>query len=75
MKKIIVYLITLYQYFISPLLKATFGGGCRFYPTCSVFTKEALIKFGIVKGTYLSLRRFLRCHPGSKISFEPLSNK
>ncbi|NQZ32813.1 MAG: membrane protein insertion efficiency factor YidD [Oceanospirillaceae bacterium] len=52
-------LIKIYQYGISPLL----GSNCRFYPTCSSYSKEAIEKHGAAKGLYLGLRRILKCHP------------
>ena len=62
---IIVNLITLYQRTLSPdhgPLRV-FGGVCRFAPTCSEYTKEAVQKFGVVKGLALGLKRVSRCHP------------
>jgi putative membrane protein insertion efficiency factor len=52
-------LIRLYQITLSPLL----GNRCRFYPTCSAYTYEAIAKHGLLRGTYLGARRLLRCHP------------
>jgi len=52
-------LIKVYQYTISPLL----GSNCRFYPTCSSYTKEAVELHGGLKGGWLGLRRILKCHP------------
>jgi len=52
-------LIKIYQYAISPLL----GSNCRFYPTCSSYTKEAVELHGGLKGGWLGLRRILKCHP------------
>lgn len=52
-------LIRFYQYAISPLLP----NACRFTPTCSQYGVEALTKYGVFKGTYLTVRRFLRCNP------------
>ncbi len=52
-------LIFLYQNCISPLL----GPRCRFLPTCSEYTKEAIIKYGVIKGVFLGFKRILRCHP------------
>ena len=49
----------MYRYFISPLL----GNCCRFYPSCSQYTTEAIQSHGILHGNYLALRRILRCHP------------
>lgn len=55
----VILLIRGYQYFISPLL----GSRCRFYPSCSSYAIEALEVYGVLKGSYLSLRRLLKCHP------------
>ena len=56
---LIVSLIKVYNYFISPIL----GIKCRFLPTCSEYCSESLIKHGIIKGGFYSLRRISRCHP------------
>ena len=48
-----------YRRFVSPLL----GSNCRFYPTCSAYAIEALEKHGVLKGGYLTARRFIKCHP------------
>ncbi|HNH81622.1 MAG TPA: membrane protein insertion efficiency factor YidD, partial [Acidobacteriota bacterium] len=52
-------LIRAYQRYISPALPPA----CRFYPTCSQYTAEAIERYGIWRGGYLGLRRLLRCHP------------
>ncbi len=52
-------LVRIYQLVISPL----FAGSCRFYPSCSAYGLEALRVHGAVKGTWLTVRRLLRCHP------------
>ena len=52
-------LIKLYRYSISPLL----GPRCRFYPSCSEYAAEAITEHGFFVGTYLGLKRLLRCHP------------
>ena len=59
MKTLLLTLIRFYQRYISPGLPAR----CRFRPTCSAYAFEAVSKYGAVKGSYLALRRFLRCHP------------
>lgn len=56
---ILIALIKGYQSIISPFL----GPHCRFYPTCSNYAMESLIKFGIFKGSKLTLKRVLKCHP------------
>jgi len=59
MKKIALALINIYKRFISPLL----GNHCRFYPSCSSYTYEAIKKYGLFKGAFLGSKRILRCHP------------
>jgi putative membrane protein insertion efficiency factor len=54
-------LIRFYQWFISPLL----GPRCRFYPSCSHYTLEALKTHGIIYGSWLAIRRISRCHPAN----------
>ena len=61
-------LIRFYQFFISPIL----GGNCRFYPTCSSYSIEALNKYGFFKGFVLSSKRILSCHPLGPHGFRPL---
>jgi putative membrane protein insertion efficiency factor len=63
MKFVLIYLIRFYQRYISPL-KGT--PSCRFLPTCSCYAVEALTKYGAIKGSYLSIRRLLKCHPFHK---------
>jgi uncharacterized protein len=46
---------------------------CRFYPTCSVYTSQAVQKHGIVKGVALSLRRLSRCHPWNAGGYDPVN--
>ena len=60
-------LIRFYQKCISPLL----GSNCRYYPTCSAYTMEAVRRFGAVKGCLLGARRILRCNSFSKGGFDP----
>lgn len=59
MKTILLALIRFYQRAISPLSPPR----CRFMPTCSQYAYEAITKYGAIKGGWLALRRFLRCHP------------
>ena len=65
MKKIFLSLIRFYQKHISP----AFPARCRYYPTCSRYAYEAITKYGAVKGGWLALKRFLRCHPFHKGGF------
>ena len=64
----VISLINLYKYLISPLL----GNNCRFLPTCSEYTKEAIIKFGFIKGTSLGFKRIIKCHPWGKSGHDPI---
>ena len=61
-KKILIFLIKLYQKYISPLL----GSNCRYHPTCSEYTKQAVDKYGIIKGSILGIIRIIKCNPFSK---------
>ncbi len=67
-KKLMICAIRGYQLFISPVLPKT----CRFYPTCSAYFIEALEKHGVFKGTYLGIRRILRCHPWNPGGYDPV---
>jgi len=66
-KKIILFLITIYQK-ISSLTPPV----CRFYPTCSQYAKEAIMKYGIFKGGWLALKRISRCHPLNEGGYDPV---
>ena len=68
MKAILIGIVRVYQKYISPLK----GRTCRFYPTCSDYTIQALKKYGALKGSYLSIRRILRCHPFHPGGHDPL---
>ncbi len=59
MKHIFIALIKFYRKFISPIKPPT----CRFYPTCSEYSLECYKRFGVLKGTYLTVVRILKCHP------------
>lgn len=69
MKKIFVLLVKFYQKNISGLKSAP---SCRFIPTCSQYAVEAIEKYGAVKGSWLALRRILRCHPFCKGGYDPV---
>lgn len=71
MKKILILLIRFYQKFISPMFPAK----CRFYPTCSQYTLEAIKEHGAIKGTYLGIRRILKCHPFHEGGYDPVPKK
>jgi len=65
--KIIVMVIRFYQ-----KISFLFPRVCRFYPTCSEYTVQALEKYGIVRGTFLGMKRLLKCHPFHPGGYDPV---
>ncbi|MEJ7736239.1 MAG: membrane protein insertion efficiency factor YidD [Chitinophagaceae bacterium] len=61
-------LIRVYQYIISPWL----GPKCRYTPTCSHYSIEALKKYGLIKGSWLTVKRIARCHPWGGHGYDPV---
>lgn len=68
MRRLIAGAIRAYQYVLSPLL----GARCRFYPSCSQYTLEAVMRFGVLQGGWLGARRLARCHPWHEGGFDPV---
>ena len=68
MSRLFVWFILAYQKIISPLM----GPSCRFHPTCSDYAKEAIEEYGILRGTWLALRRISKCHPLGDSGFDPV---
>ncbi|MFV0505023.1 MAG: membrane protein insertion efficiency factor YidD [Lachnospirales bacterium] len=68
LKKIFTLFIRGYQKFISPW----FPKNCRFYPTCSTYFIQAIEKYGVIKGSFLGIKRLLRCHPFNPGGYDPL---
>ena len=71
MRRLILGLIRIYQLTLSPLL----GSNCRFQPTCSAYATEAIKKFGVLKGGYLSFRRLIKCHPFHEGGYDPVPDR
>lgn len=69
MKKIMMFLINLYRKYVSPLKRRP---TCIYTPTCSQYAIEALEKYGFLKGSFLAVRRILRCHPFAKGGYDPV---
>ncbi|GER93658.1 membrane protein insertion efficiency factor YidD [Dissulfurispira thermophila] len=68
MKTLIIALIRLYRYMISPLLP----NSCRFTPSCSEYSLEALNKYGALRGSLLSFKRIMKCHPFHRGGYDPV---
>lgn len=68
MKWLLIGLVNLYRWFISPLL----GPRCRFYPTCSEYALIALRHHGAIKGSWLALKRIGKCHPAHPGGLDPV---
>ena len=68
MKILLLSLIKFYRIFLSPLKPPT----CRFIPTCSEYAVLAIEKYGVVKGSWLAIKRILRCHPFHPGGYDPV---
>ena len=67
-RKSLILIITIYQKFFSPLL----GSNCRFHPTCSAYTMEAIERFGAYNGIILGFKRIIKCRPGGGCGIDPV---
>ena len=67
-RKLFIVPILFYQHLISPI----FPRSCRFEPTCSEYSKQAILKYGFFYGTFLGIKRILRCHPWGGSGKDPL---
>ncbi|MEO0403902.1 MAG: membrane protein insertion efficiency factor YidD [Bacteroidota bacterium] len=68
MKKVLIFPIRLYQWFISPML----GANCRHHPTCSNYAIQAIEEWGPIKGFWLGLKRIAKCHPWGTSGHDPV---
>ena len=68
LSEILIFLLKGYQSVLSPL----FPGSCRFNPTCSQYGIDAIIKYGPIKGGYLTVRRILSCYPWGRHGYDPV---
>ena len=71
MKKIIILIIKTYQITLSPLL----GSNCRFHPTCSEYTIQAVNEHGVYRGLILGIKRISKCHPLGPKGYDPVPDK
>ncbi|HYX74050.1 MAG TPA: membrane protein insertion efficiency factor YidD [Steroidobacteraceae bacterium] len=67
MRRLLAFLIRLYQWTVSPFL----GPTCRFYPSCSQYALEVVLRFGVLRGSAFALARLGRCHPWHPGGFDP----
>lgn len=70
-RRFVLALIRAYQILLSPML----FGSCRYVPSCSHYAAEAVERFGAARGTWLALRRLMRCHPLGGHGFDPVPHK
>jgi putative membrane protein insertion efficiency factor len=68
MTQVLLKLIRLYQLLLSPL----FAGSCRYYPSCSQYTYEAVTRYGWFRGSWMGMKRIGRCHPFAKGGYDPV---
>jgi len=72
MNKITIFILSFYKKYISPIMTKSFGNACRFTPTCSEYTIEALEKYGFSKGILMGIKRIAKCHPLGGYGFDPV---
>ncbi len=63
LKTLVLQILLIYQKFFSPFFTVYLGINCRYYPSCSEYAKEVISEWGVIKGGYLTLKRFLKCNP------------
>ncbi|WP_175550921.1 MULTISPECIES: membrane protein insertion efficiency factor YidD [Clostridium] len=68
MKRILIILIKFYKRFISPMMRSN----CIYIPTCSQYAIDAIEKYGAIKGSFMAIKRILRCHPFHKGGYDPV---
>ena len=68
MRRFFICLITCYKVLLSPFL----GNNCRFYPSCSSYAQQAIAEHGVLKGSWLAIRRLSKCHPWHEGGIDPV---
>lgn len=71
MKRLLLFVINWYQKGLFPFIRSK-ERRCKFYPRCSEYMKQAIIKYGVFKGSFLGIIRLLKCNPLSKGGYDPL---
>lgn len=67
MKNIAIFIINIYQ-----KISRFFPKNCRFYPTCSEYTKQSILKYGLLRGIFLGMKRIVKCHPFNPGGYDPV---
>ena len=67
-RRLTIGLIQLYRWYLSPVLPPT----CRYTPSCSLYTVQAIEKYGVLRGVFMGIFRILRCHPFARGGFDPV---
>ncbi len=68
MRRVLIFFVRAYQRLLSPFL----GQSCRYYPTCSEYACQALARYGVIKGSWLAIKRIGRCHPWHPGGVDPV---
>ena len=68
MRKLIVAILRLYKLVVSPVLPSA----CRYYPSCSDYMRQAVEKYGPVRGVWMGIKRIARCHPFARGGYDPV---
>lgn len=68
MRRVLLSVLAVYRYAISPML----GRNCRFMPSCSEYAAEAISRHGSLRGSWLAVRRVMRCHPWNPGGYDPV---
>ena len=71
MNKLLLLLILKYKKYVSPIFEH-YGIKCKYFPTCSEYARQAITKYGAIRGVFLSFKRILKCNPFSKGGYDPL---
>jgi putative membrane protein insertion efficiency factor len=72
MKRSLLAVLSFYRYWLSPAIHTLFPSSCKFHPTCSRYASESIEVYGAALGSWMALRRLLRCHPFSRGGFDPV---
>jgi len=74
-KKLFIFPVLLYKWFLSPVLNALFGPSCRYSPSCSTYMIEAIQEWGAIRGGWLGLKRIASCNPWGGHGHDPVPKK